>query len=163
VRTPSQTVGPFFYFGLCERPAAELARDGIRIEGRVLDGAAEPVLDAMVEIWQADETGTYRDDWGWARCGTDAQGRFAFTTVKPGPVDGGAPHLAVQVFARGLLKQVLTRIYFADEEDANARDPVLSSLSDDDRATLLAVRDADRYVFDVRLQGDRQTVFFDVV
>ncbi len=162
-RTPSQTVGPFFYFGLCERPAASLADEGIRIAGRVLDGAGEPVPDAMVEIWQADESGAYRGDWGWARCGTNADGEYAFTTVKPGPVDGQAPHLEVQVFARGLLKQVLTRIYFADEEDANAADPVLSSLDDDDRETLLARRDGDAYRFDVRLQGDAQTVFFALV
>ena len=73
--TPSQTVGPFFWFGLCARPCNELVRDGVRVVGRVLDGADEPVPDAMVEIWQADEAGRYRRDFGWARCGTDDEGR----------------------------------------------------------------------------------------
>ena len=163
MRTPSQTVGPFFYFGLCERPAADLVPDGIRVSGRVLDGAGDPVPDAMVEIWQADESGSYRGDWGWGRCGTDHEGRFSFTTVKPGPVEGQAPHLEVQVFARGLLKQVLTRMYFEDEREANDSDPVLSAVEPDERATLIATRADGGYRFDVRLQGDEQTVFFAVV
>ena len=163
MRTPSQTVGPFFYFGLCERPTADLVSAGIRISGRVLDGAGEPVPDAMVEIWQADERGEYRGDWGWARCGTDDEGRFSFTTVKPGPVDGQAPHVELLVFARGLLKHLLTRIYFPDEADANESDPVLSSVDADDRPMLIATPDEDGYRFDVRLQGDDQTVFFAVV
>ena len=163
MRTPSQTVGPFFYFGLCERPAADLVSAGMRISGRVLDGAGDPVPDAMVEIWQADERGEYRGDWGWARCGTDDEGRFSFTTVKPGPVDGQAPHVELRVFARGLLKHLLTRIYFPDEADANESDPVLSSVDADDRPTLIATPDEDGYRFDVRLQGDDQTVFFAVV
>jgi protocatechuate 3,4-dioxygenase, alpha subunit len=168
--TPSQTVGPFFWFGLCERPRSELATpdraDTVRLFGSVLDGAAEPVSDAMVEIWQADETGAYRGDFGWGRCGTDADGRFSFLTVKPGPVPGAngeqqAPHLVVLVFARGLLKPVLTRMYFPDEPDANAADPVLGGI-DDARAreTLIAAEAEDGLRFDIRLQGDRQTTFF---
>ena len=142
--TPSQTIGPFFSFGLCKPETDGVVPGGTRrIEGRVLDGADAPVPDAMVEIWHADV--------GWARCGTDDDGRFAFV-VRP------APHLEVLVFARGLLKPVLTRMYFPGDEHDD--DPVLSALGEEDRATLVAERDGDVLRFDVRLQGDRQTVFF---
>ena len=156
--TPSQTVGPYFTLGLLD--ANELVADGLRITGRVLDGAGEPVPDAVVEIWQADEAGRYRQDFGWGRSGCDAEGRYSFTTCKPGSVDGQAPHLTMLVFARGLLKPVLTRMYFPDEEEANARDPVLSAV--DDPTSLLARSGADGLEFDVRLQGDGETVFFAV-
>jgi protocatechuate 3,4-dioxygenase, alpha subunit len=164
--TPSQTVGPFFSFGLCQRPCSELVPPGtagaLRIAGTVSDGAGEPVPDAVLETWQADERGVFRPDFGWGRCGTDAAGRYAFVTVKPGPVDGQAPHLAVQVFARGLLRQLFTRLYFPDEVEANAADPVLRGIADDAlRATLVATADGDGSLrFDVRLQGERQTAFF---
>jgi protocatechuate 3,4-dioxygenase alpha subunit len=158
--TPSQTVGPFFSFGLCERPSADLVASGTRIVGCVYDGAGEPVPDAMVEIWQADAEGRYRGDFGWGRSGTDAAGRFAFTTVKPGAVDGQAPHVVVLVFARGLLKPVLTRMYFPDEAEANERDAVLGSVPEAQRATLVAHARDDVLEFDVHLQGDRQTAFF---
>jgi protocatechuate 3,4-dioxygenase, alpha subunit len=157
--TPSQTVGPFFWNALCERPGNELARDGIRIAGRVFDGAAEPVPDAMVEIWQAGADGAYRSDFGWGRCGTDRDGAYSFATIKPGRVGDQAPHLEVLVFARGLLKPVLTRMYFPGEP-ANAADPVLVGLAEAERATLVGTPDGDGIRFDVRLQGDRQTVFF---
>lgn len=158
--TPSQTVGPFFRLGLCERLYSEVVAGGaVRIEGRVLDGAGDPVPDALVEIWQADETGTYRGDFGWGRCGTEADGRYAFTTVKPGAVEGQAPHLVVLVFARGLLKPVLTRMYFPD--DPHDGEPVLSALAHEERETLVAEGGDDGVLrFDVRLQGDRQTAFF---
>jgi protocatechuate 3,4-dioxygenase alpha subunit len=156
--TPSQTVGPYFALGLLDRPANELAPGGIRITGRVLDGAGEPVPDAMVEIWQADEEGRYRSDFGWGRSGCDEQGRYWFVTRKPGPVEGQAPHLTMMVFARGLLKPVLTRMYFPDEADANAADPVLTAV--DDASTLVARAGEDALEFDVRLQGDGETVFF---
>jgi protocatechuate 3,4-dioxygenase alpha subunit len=142
--TPSQTIGPFFSFGLCKPETDGVVPGGTwRIEGRVLDGADAPVPDAMVEIWHADV--------GWARCGTDDDGRFAFV-VRP------APHLEMLVFARGLLKPVLTRMYFPGDEHDD--DPVLSALGEEDRATLVAERDGDVLRFDVRVQGDRQTVFF---
>lgn len=168
--TPSQTVGPFFSLGLCGEPSSELvspdAEGAVRIAGRVLDGAGEPVNDAVVEIWQADADGRYGGEFGWGRCGTDADGRFSFVTVKPGPVPGTAgrvqaPHLTVLVFSRGLLKPVLTRMYFPDEEEANAGDPVLSCAPDpESRATLVADREDGELRFDVRLQGERQTTFF---
>ena len=158
--TPSQTVGPYFSLGLLDPPANELVPDGIRITGRVLDGAAEPVPDAMVEIWQADEAGRYRPDFGWGRSGCDQEGRYSFVTCKPGAIEGQAPHLTVMVFARGLLKPVLTRMYFPDEDDANAADRVLSAV--DDASTLVAQPTEGGLEFDICLQGERETVFFAV-
>ena len=158
--TPSQTVGPFFSFGLCGRPCNEVASAGpVRIEGRVLDGAGQPVPDALVELWQADASGAYRPDFGWGRCGTDPEGRYEFTTVEPGSVDGQAPHLELLVFARGLLKPLLTRMYFPDEP-ANAEDPVLSALPEEDRLGLVARAEGAALQFDLRLQGEGQTPFF---
>ena len=158
--TPSQTVGPYFSIGLSRRPENVVAAGGpVRIEGRVLDGAGEPVPDAMVEVWQADATGAYRDDFGWGRCDADAAGAFAFTTARPGPVEGQAPHLVVLVFARGLLKPCLTRMYFPDEP-ANDGDPVLAGLGAAERETLVATADREGLRFDIRLQGDAQTTFF---
>jgi protocatechuate 3,4-dioxygenase, alpha subunit len=160
VTTPSQTVGPYFAIGLLDRSANELVRGGVRITGHVLDGAGEPVPDAMLEIWQADEEGRHRPDFGWGRSGCDAAGRFSFVTRKPGRIQGQAPHLSILVFARGLLKPVFTRMYFPDEEDANAADPVLSAI--EDSSTLVARPMDDGLEFDIRLQGDGQTVFFAV-
>jgi protocatechuate 3,4-dioxygenase, alpha subunit len=182
--TPSQTAGPFFSFGLCREPlTSELVSPddprAIRIRGRLLDGAGEPVPDGMVEIWQANAAGRYahpadsRDDLaleegftGFGRSGTDADGWFELVTVKPGRVPGPngtlqAPHILVGVFARGLLKRLATRLYFPDEE-ANAADPILSLLDPDARATLVAGEEDGALRFDVRLQGERETVFFAV-
>lgn len=167
--TPSQTVGPFFALGLFAHQANELAAPGtpgaVRVSGRILDGAGEPVPDAMVEVWQADADGRYRSDFGWGRSGCDAEGRFSFLTVKPGRLADGsgawqAPHLMVMVFARGLLKPVLTRMYFPGEEDANAEDHVLSAV--EDGSSLVARPTDDGVEFDVRLQGEGETVFFAV-
>ena len=184
--TPSQTVGPFFHFALLDEFGSELVAlnhpSAIRIEGTVRDGAGEVVNDAMVEIWQANSAGRYahpedvREDLpleegftGFGRCATDAEGRFEFVTVKPGlvPAPAGrpqAPHISVSVFARGVLKRLATRIYFPDEEEANAADPVLTSIEDPDLRSALVARGAldNRLHFDINLQGDRQTVFFDV-
>jgi protocatechuate 3,4-dioxygenase, alpha subunit len=168
-QTPSQTVGPYFALGLFSRRANELAAPEtprrIRISGRILDGAGEPVPDAMVEVWQADEEGRYRGDFGWGRSACDAGGGFSFHTVKPGRVADGsggwqAPHLMVMVFARGLLKPVLTRMYFPDEDAANADDHVLSAVVD--RSSLVARPTGDGLEFDVRLQGEDETPFFAV-
>jgi protocatechuate 3,4-dioxygenase, alpha subunit len=158
--TPSQTVGPYFSLGLLDPPANELVPDGIRITGRVLDGAGDPVPDAMVEIWQADEEGRYRPDFGWGRSGCDEDGRYSFVTLKPGAVARQAPHLTVMVFARGLLKPVLTRMYFPDEDDANAEDRILSAV--DHPSTLVARAIDGGLEFDIRLQGEGETVFFAV-
>jgi protocatechuate 3,4-dioxygenase alpha subunit len=158
--TPSQTVGPYFSLGLLDPPANELVPGGLTITGRVFDGAGEPVPDAIVEIWQADEDGRYRGDFGWGRSGCDEEGRYAFVTCKPGRVEDQAPHLTVMVFARGLLKPVLTRMYFPDEEDANARDAVLSAL--EDASALVARPTTGGLEFDIRLQGEAETVFFAV-
>jgi protocatechuate 3,4-dioxygenase alpha subunit len=167
-RTPSQTVGPFFEFGLRTKPALVPADapGAITIAGQVVDGAGVPVPDGLLEIWQADAGGSYEGSAGWGRCQTGPDGGFHFTTVKPGAVhepDGSsqAPHVSVLCFARGLLKPVLTRVYFPDEAEANAADPVLRALGEAERATLIAAADgAAGYRFDIRLQGDGQTVFF---
>ena len=156
--TPSQTVGPFFSLGLCLRPEHELvpaSADGaVAISGRVLDGDGEPVPDAVVEVWD-------RSGGRWGRCATDAEGGYRLVSARPraGP-DAQAPHLALLVFARGLLKPVLTRVYLPDETQANAADPVLSALDPAERATLVAHPDGDGLRFDIRLQGDGQTTFF---
>jgi len=152
-RTPSQTVGPFYAIGVCRRVDNELDPDGFRLHGSVLDGEGAPVGDAVFEIWDGDR---------WGRSGTDADGRFSFTVTKPRMRDGDAPRFDAYVFARGLLKHQLTRIYFPDEERANAADPVLSSLDEEERATLVAEQEDGALRFDIRMQGERQTVFFAV-
>ena len=179
--TPSQTVGPFFSIGLTWGDGAFAVPEGTDgafwVRGRVTDGDGAPVPDAVIETWQADPDGHYNhpddprgegsDFRGFARSPTDQDGRFAIHTVKPGPVPGAggatqAPHLAMSVLARGLLNRVVTRVYFADEADRNAADPVLAGLPEDRRATLLAAPEGDGYRFDVRLQGEDETVFFAV-
>ena len=180
-QTPSQTIGPFFAVGLPWADGPEVVGAGapgaIRIGGTVTDGAGDPVPDALVETWQADPAGRFAhpDDprgptaagfRGFGRCPTDAQGRWAIRTLKPGLLpapDGGveAPHIDVSVFARGLLRRLVTRVYFPDEPDANAADPLLASIADPQvRARLVAVPDGDdRLRFDIRLQGDQETPF----
>ncbi|HKT01155.1 MAG TPA: protocatechuate 3,4-dioxygenase subunit alpha [Rugosimonospora sp.] len=180
--TPSQTVGPFLALALPWEDGPEVvaadAPGAVTIRGRVLDGAGEPVVDALVETWQADPGGRFAhpDDprgavpaefRGFGRCPTDGQGRFWIRTVKPGELpapDGAveAPHLDVSVFARGLLDRVVTRLYFPEEVAANAADPILSTVDEARRGTLVAVPAPDGYLFDIRLQGDGETVFFSV-
>jgi protocatechuate 3,4-dioxygenase alpha subunit len=192
--TPSQTVGPFFKYGLTPNDqydwndaftgnlvTPDATGERIRVEGRVFDGDGAPVPDAMLEIWQADAQGRFADRQdkralpntkfrGFGRVGTDANGTYAFDTIKPGAVpdpDGKpqAPHLLLAVFARGMLRHLYTRIYF-DGEAANAGDPVLALVPSDRRATLIAERQPGNgsavYKLDLRLQGDGETVFFDV-
>jgi protocatechuate 3,4-dioxygenase alpha subunit len=155
-RTPSQTVGPFFAIALCRETQSEIVPDGsVRIAGRVLDGVGDPVPDAVVEVWQAGSDGTR-----WGRCGTDETGGFEFRTEKPATVNAEAPSVDVMVFARGLLKHLVTRMYFPDEISANSADPLLSSLEPADRETLIAAVEDGGLRFDIYLQGEKQTVFF---
>ena len=171
-RTPSQTVGPFFAVALPWPDGPYAAPEGtpgaVWLRGRVADGDGRAVPDALVETWQADPPAIASGFRGFARCPTDADGWYAILTLKPGTVPGPegsvqAPHVDVSVFARGLLNRVVTRIYFPDEEAANAADPVLSAVDDAGRrATLVAERADGGYRFDVRLRGERETVFFDV-
>jgi len=172
--TPSQTVGPFFGVGLPFEKGEQVGPAGaagsIRIEGQVLDGHGDPVPDALLEVWQPDEGGQYQTvvsstATGFGRCRTDAEGAFNFVTVKPGPSrspDGHAqaPHLNVTVFARGLLRHLVTRMYFPDEPGANAADPVLKLVEPARRSTLMARDDGEVLRFDIHLQGERETVFF---
>jgi protocatechuate 3,4-dioxygenase alpha subunit len=184
--TPSQTVGPFFHIGVDESfIGPELVpRDhpeALVLFGTVTDGQGAPVSDSMIEIWQANPAGRYahpedtREELpltdgfnGFGRCVTDADGRYELVTLKPGQVPGRngepqAPHIEMSVFARGLLKRLVTRIYFPDEAEANAADPVLSSVEDPKaRATLVAVEEDGGLRFDIKLQGERETTFFAV-
>lgn len=197
-QTPSQTVGPFFSIGLIRGGENVMVNEKttgerITIEGRVLDGAGAPVLDALVEIWQADANGIFNHESdprqgqadphfrGFGRSQTTDEGRFWFRTVRPGTVHATAdedaegasdttvwqaPHVNVTVFARGMLIHAVTRIYFEDEE-TNAEDPLLASLPEARRRTLIAQREqaADglaRYRLDIILQGENETVFLDV-
>lgn len=188
LQTPSQTVGPFFHDSLLRAGAVRdslvppnVVGELIRIEGVVYDGERNPVPDAMIEIWQADTHGRYHDVAGdgatpnddafigFGRCGTDAAGRYGFDTVKPGAVAFDAtrrqaPHISMAIFARGLLNHLFTRVYF-DGDVANEDDPVLERVPVARRSTLLA-RHTTRgartvYAFDIVLQGDGETVFFD--
>jgi protocatechuate 3,4-dioxygenase alpha subunit len=180
--SPSATVGPYLAIGLTWPDGIWAAEEGTEggfwIRGRVVDGAGEVVPDAMVETWQADPDGgfpspedprgaaSYPGFRGYARAATTT-GEFEVFTVKPGRVpdgDGGlqAPHVDVSVFARGLLDRVVTRIYFADEDEANAEDVVLRGIPEERRETLLATPADDGYRFDIHLQGERETVFFAV-
>jgi protocatechuate 3,4-dioxygenase, alpha subunit len=178
----SQTIGPFLRIGLEWMVIEDLAPPGVagervRIEGRVVDGDGKPVNDASVEIWQANSHGRYASPAdeqgkpldeafrGYGRSLTDDAGAFRFRTVKPGRVPGPdgrtqAPHLVVTIFMRGLLKQLLTRMYFPDEP-SNADDPILALVPAERRETLLARRGQDTLQWNIVLQGRDETVFFD--
>lgn len=191
--TPSQTVGPYFHYGLTPHDydfsevfdnnlvTPDASGERIRIEGRVFDGDGQGISDSMVEIWQADSAGRYAHPAdrralpnasfkGFGRAATDNNGAYSFETIRPGAVPGPngavqAPHVAAAVFSRGMLRHVYTRIYFSDEPKNDA-DPILALVPAERRATLIAKR-ADRnghavYTFDIRLQGDGETVFFDI-
>jgi len=196
--TPSQTVGPFYAYGLTPKGRAkwdpnghyswketvgdnlitpDVVGDRIRIEGAIYDGDGKPINDAMLEIWQADGQGRYSNEpgsrsrsnaafKGHGRSACDGNGVFSFDTVKPGQVAGPdgrmqAPHIVVCIFGRGMLRQVYTRMYF-DGESANATDPILALVPAERRDTLIAKKQGNVWRFDIHMQGDRETVFFDV-
>jgi len=200
--TPSQTVGPFFAYGLAPKGrckwdpngqyswketvgdnlvTADATGERIHIEGSVLDGDGKPINDAMIEIWQADSQGRYASPVdtrarpnakfkGFGRSATDKNGVYGFDTIKPGPVPGPngkmqAPHIVVCIFSRGMLRQIYTRLYFSDEA-ANSADPILNLVPADRRPTLIAHKQSGKgqpaYRFDIRVQGENETVFFDI-
>jgi protocatechuate 3,4-dioxygenase alpha subunit len=200
--TPSQTVGPFFAYGLAPNSRCHWDPNGnyswketiganlitpdatgtrIRIEGRITDGDGAPINDAMIEIWQADAQGRYAHArgetprpnakfTGFGRSATDKNGEFSFDTIKPGMVPGPggkpqAPHIVVCIFSRGMLRQVYTRLYFSDEA-GNGADPILALVPADRRETLIAHKvpggGTPVYRFDIRVQGENETVFFDI-
>jgi protocatechuate 3,4-dioxygenase alpha subunit len=174
IATTSQTVGPYLHIGLTwliieNLVSAKVAGERVNIRGRVFDGDGKPVNDALLEIWQADAAGKYGSKRfrGFGRSATDAKGAFRFRTIKPGRVAGPkgklqAPHIGVNIFMRGQLKQLVSRIYFPGEA-ANTEDPVLTRVPAKRRATLIA-RQLKRGVLEwnVFLQGPKETVFFDV-
>src|SRR5471032_1657849 len=200
--TPSQTVGPFFAYGLTPDGRNKWDPNGtyssketigdnlitpdaigqkIRIDGCITDGDGKPINDAMIEIWQADSQGRYAHArgeqprpnakfTGFGRSATDKKGVFSFDTIKPGSVRGPegkpqAPHIVVCIFSRGMLRQIYTRLYFSDEA-ANGDDPILMLVPADRRGTLIAHKQPGSgpavYRFDIRVQGENETVFFDI-
>ncbi|HEY1154489.1 MAG TPA: protocatechuate 3,4-dioxygenase subunit alpha [Pseudolabrys sp.] len=196
--TPSQTVGPFYAYGLTPKGRAHWDPDGtyswketvgdnlitpdasgqkIHITGVIRDGDGVPIPDAMLEIWQADSQGRYahpRDPRapnasfkGFGRSACNREGEFGFDTIKPGQVPGPngkpqAPHVVVCIFSRGMLRQVYTRMYFPDEA-SNATDQILALVPEDRRHTLIARKEKDGvYRFDIKVQGDDETVFFEI-
>jgi protocatechuate 3,4-dioxygenase, alpha subunit len=183
--TPSQTVGPFLHIGMAWLDTSNLAKDAsagerIVVAGSVLDGDGKPIPDAVLEVWQANAFGKYAhpEDTqdkpidpgfnGFGRIATDADGRFRFVTIRPGPTPGPgsmlqAPHIVVALFMRGMLKHLYTRIYFSDEA-ANSTDPILGRIGAPARRdTLIAKRaaQAPEYRWDIIMQGENETVFFD--
>jgi len=180
--TASQTVGPYFAIGMPWPEGPHAVAPGtpgaIAIRGTIYDGAGAPIPDYLLESWQADPAGRFADLWGYggpselegfrgfARVGhEDGDGSFELLTVKPGALvmRGGAvaaPHIDVSLFARGMLNRCVTRFYFADEERANAADPVLSTVPPERRVTLLARPAGGDYEIDIHVQGPGETVFF---
>ena len=175
LQTTSQTVGPFFAYSLTPKQygydftnildgnlvSEDRAGEHIQIVGRVLDGNGDAIPDALIELWQSDIQAI-----GRFGTGTDAKNRFIFNTIKPQSVEGQAPHLNVIILMRGLLVHTYTRIYFSDEQEANAKDAILQSIPEERRATLIAERTERSgqtvYVFNILMQGEGETVFFDV-
>lgn len=171
LHTASQTVGPYFHLGM-DWPGAHRLVDAktpgerVTVVGTVFDGDGALVPDALIELWQADANGRFHADAasgfrGFGRCSVDVAGGFRFETIKPGKVGREAPHLALILFARGLMCHLHTRVYFAEETALNAACPVLEAVPAARRTSLLARRGAEHHRFDIHLQGPRETVFFD--
>ncbi|MFT2817209.1 protocatechuate 3,4-dioxygenase subunit alpha [Leifsonia sp. A12D58] len=181
IQTPSQTVGPFFGYALPYAGGSDLVPghhpQAIRLHGTVIDGAGNHIPDAILEIWQADASGSPvhergsldRDGFtftGFGRTPVTLGGHYTFTTVKPGAVGSAAPYILVTVFARGLTHHLFTRVYFPEDGELHQRDTVLGTIVADRRGTLIAVADGPvggvpSYRFDIRMQGEGETVFFD--
>jgi protocatechuate 3,4-dioxygenase alpha subunit len=162
LQSPSQTIGPLYGFALMFEGSDEAvppdSPGAVRIEGLILDGDGVPLSwpEGFIEFWEGDQ---------WARARTDEDGLYRVVVRKPAPAptpdgDVQAPHLNVTVFARGLLKQALTRVYFPDETAANADDPILALVPEEDRGLLIAEQRGDALRFDIRLQGENETPFF---
>ena len=184
--TPSQTVGPYFSMRLPWPQGPYVVPAGtpgaVTIYGRLLDGATDPIPDGLIETWQASPEGRFAHPAdprgpvpdgdlafrGFGRCPTGHDGTYKIVTLKPGALPAGdgrteAPHIDVSVFARGMLDRSVTRIYFPDEQAANDNDPVLQAVPAERRATLIAVPAGEGYLrFDIHMQGDNETVFFDL-
>jgi protocatechuate 3,4-dioxygenase, alpha subunit len=184
--TPSQTVGPYFAMRLPWPGGPSVVPAGtpgaVTIYGRLYDGAGDPVPDGLIETWQADPAGRFAHPGdprgpvpdgdtafrGFGRAQTGHDGTFKIVTLKPGPLPSGggrteAPHIDVSVFSRGMLDRLVTRVYFPDEAGANAADPVLEAVQANRRGTLIAVPAGENLLrFDIHLQGDNETVFFDL-
>ncbi len=183
--SPSQTSGPYVHIGMTPSlegisgpnvpdlgsgPIDAGAGPRILVGGTIADGTGAPLIDAVVELWQADGDGSYRNAWGRVAC--DGKGAFEFDTVKPGRVDGPdgkpmAPHVSLWIVARGINVGLQTRLYFGDEAAANAEDHVLNRIMDPRRRTTLIATRSEfdgraSYGLAIRLQGDNETVFFDV-
>lgn len=186
-QTPSQTVGPFYSYALTPQQSGydfksitsptlateDTPGEKITLRGTIYDGNGDIIRDAMIEIWQADADGKYISPQtvpggdiftGFGRCDSETNAEFYFETIKPGSIaDGHAPHINMIVFMRGMLSHAFTRIYFADEMNANEQDAVYCSVPEERRCTLIASKDEDgNYQFDLHMQGDNETVFFDV-
>lgn len=172
LQTPSQTVGPYFAYGLTPEQygydfkslvANELIDpmhpDAIHVTGRVLDGQGCEIPDAMIELWHCDEV---HHAFGRFGTGTDSKNRFLFSALKPKSVNGNAPYFTLIIFMRGQLLHSYTRIYFEDEQALNESDNVLKLVPADRRNTLIASQNGNVYTFDVHMQGNNETVFFDL-
>ncbi|MVM40038.1 protocatechuate 3,4-dioxygenase subunit alpha [Spirosoma sp. HMF3257] len=171
LQTPSQTVGPYFAYGLTPEQylydfkslvGNQLVNpidqpDAITISGNVIDGQGQVITDAMIEVWDAQNK-----LFGRFGTGTDPKSRFIFHTIKPGSIDGQAPHLSVIVFMRGQLIHSYTRLYFSDEDELNEKDVVLNAVPQERRQTLIAPKNATGYEFNIYMQGEQETVFFEV-
>jgi protocatechuate 3,4-dioxygenase, alpha subunit len=175
--SPSQTVGPFFAYGLTpgeKYPQNDLATgqmvDGsvtgerVRLEGKLFDGAGNPINDAFIEVWQADGKGQFNatnsNFKGFGRCATNDQGEFWFNTIKPASYGGNAPHLSLHILARGVLTHLYTRVYFAGDDVS--QDNVMNLVPVERRETLIAKKQGDKYLFDIHIHGEKENVFFEV-
>ncbi len=180
-QTASQTVGPFFRIGLIYgQPENNLVNENtsgerIMLTGVVYDGDGEPIPDALIEIWQPDSNGIFNHPTdplheqadphfrGFGRAENRNEGKYEFKTIKPGRRNGMPPYINVHIFSRGMLVHAMTRIYFSDEPD-NGRDPALSSVESERQHTLIATREDSEsspvYRFDIHMQGEAETVFF---